>query len=165
MIRETLPTVHQADLAQASGLDVLRGFTEAGVAELVNALHAYSVGAQEASQSSGLHDKELTGVSKPSDRFWPSYPYARYRRGAGLNMVRGGGLARNRLLQDSHDELIARVNKTYVVEDPSDNELTMGRTLRGREQGWDGGEGVDAAIIVRRTFVLFWPSGPFSPII
>ena len=141
MIRQTLPTVHQADLVQASGLDVLRGFTEAGVVELVNALHAYSVGAQEASQSSGLHDKELTGVSKPSDRFWPSYPYDRHRRGAGLDMVGGGGLARNRLLQDPHDELIARVNKTYVVENPSDDELNDGEDVErtGAGAGWGGG--------------------------
>ena len=33
------------------------------------------------------------------------------------------------LLQDWQDELIARVNKTHVVKDPSDDELDDGETV------------------------------------
>ena len=62
MKAETLPTVHQADPAQASGKGALRGSTDAGVAELVNALNALSVGVREAAQGSGVQDKELAEV-------------------------------------------------------------------------------------------------------
>ena len=62
MKAETLPAVHQADLAQASGKGALRGSTDAGVAELVNALNALSVGVQEAAQGSSVQDKELAEV-------------------------------------------------------------------------------------------------------
>ena len=51
---------------------------------------------------------------------------------------------------------MARVNESYVVEDPSDDELNDGRTLtlRARGQGRRRARGVDAATIVRRTFVF-----------
>ena len=63
MKAETLPpAVHQADLAQASGKGALHGSTDAGVAELVNALNALSVGVQEGAQGSGVQDKELAEV-------------------------------------------------------------------------------------------------------
>ena len=62
MKAETLPAVHQADLALASGKGALHGSTDAGVAELVNALNALSVGLQEAAQGPGVQDKELAEV-------------------------------------------------------------------------------------------------------
>ena len=62
MKAETLPAVHQADLAQASGKGALHGSIDAGVAELVNALNTLSVGVQEAAQGSGVQDKELAEV-------------------------------------------------------------------------------------------------------
>ena len=40
------------------------------------------------------------------------------------------------LLQNSQDELIARVNKTHVVGDPSDDELDDAKPLRARAKGW-----------------------------
>ena len=39
------------------------------------------------------------------------------------------------LLQDSQDELMARVNKTHVVEDPSDDELDDGETVESTGEG------------------------------
>ena len=45
----------------------------------------------------------------------------------------------NTLLQDSHDELMARVNKTYVVEDPSDDDLNDGADVESTGAGAGGG--------------------------
>ena len=39
------------------------------------------------------------------------------------------------LLQDSQDELMATVNKTHVVEDPSDDELDDGETVESTGEG------------------------------
>ena len=58
---------------------------------------------------------------------------------------------------------MARVNKTHVVKDPSDNELNDREDVESTGAGAGGGE-VDAATIVRRTFVFLWPSGAFRPI-
>ena len=67
------------------------------------------------------------------------------------------------LLQDSHDELMAGVNKTYVVEDPFEDELNDEEDVEVESTGAGAG-GVDTAIIVRRTLVFLWPSGAFRPI-
>ena len=44
------------------------------------------------------------------------------------------------LLQDSHDDLMARINKTREVEDPSNNELNDGEDVESTGAG-AGGEG------------------------
>ena len=97
MEAETLPAVHQADLAQASGKGALCGFIDAGVAELVNALDALSVGAQEAEQSFGVQDIELAEVLV-NLQMVPGQPAhkGRHRRSPGLDRVKGAEGVRNR---------------------------------------------------------------------
>ena len=65
------------------------------------------------------------------------------------------------LLQDLHDELMARVNKTYAVGDPSDDELNDGEDVErlGAEARARAGGGFDAVTIARRTLIFIWPSG------
>ena len=112
MKAETLPAVHQADLAQASGKGALHGSTDAGVAELVNALNALSVGVQEAAQGSGVQDKELAEVLLVNLQIVPGQPAHK----AAIDAVQAWtGLEEQEefataLLQDSQDELMARVN-------------------------------------------------------
>ena len=127
MKAETLPAVLQADLAQASEKGALHGSTDAGVAELVNALNALSVGVQEAAQGPGAQDKELAKVLV-NLQIVPGQPAHKAANDAvqawtGLEEQEEFATA---LLQDSQDELMARVNKTYVVENPSDDELDDG---------------------------------------
>ena len=136
MKAETLPAVHEADLAQASGKGALHGSTDAGVAELVNALNALSVGVQEAAQGSGVQDKELAEVQVNLE-IVPDQPAHK----AAVDAVQAWtGLEEQEefataLLQDSQDELMARVNKTYVVENPSDDALDDGETVESTGEG------------------------------
>ena len=58
---------------------------------------------------------------------------------------------------------MAKVNKTHIVKDPSDDELKDGEDVKSTGTGAGGG-GVDATTIVRGTFVFLWPSGTFRPI-
>ena len=136
MKAETLPAVHQADLAQASGKGALHGSTDAGVAELVNALNALSVGVQEAAQGSGVQDKELAEVLV-NLQMVPGQPAHKavidaVQAWTGLEEQEEFAIA---LLQDSQDELMARVNKTYVGENPSDDELDDGETVESTGEG------------------------------
>ena len=77
------------------------------------------------------------GVGEPPELSWLDCPQGRHGRGPGLEEQ---GEFATALLQDSHDELMARVNKTHVVEDFSDDKLNDGedRTLRARERGGGG---------------------------
>ena len=133
---ETLPAVHQADLAQASGKGALYGSTDAGVAELVNAPNALSVGVQEAALGSGVQNKELAEVLV-SLQTVPGQPVHK----AAIDAVHAWtGLEEQErfataLLQDSQDELMTRVNRTYVVENPSDDELDDGETVESTGEG------------------------------
>ena len=136
MKAETLPAVQQTDLAQASGKGALHGSTDAGVAELVNVLNALSVGVQEAAQGSGVQDKELAKVLV-NLQIAPGQPAHKAAIDAdqawtGLEEQEEFATA---LLQDSQDELMARVNKTYVVENPSDDELDDGETAESTGEG------------------------------
>ena len=56
------------------------------------------------------------------------------------------------LLQDSHDDLMARISKTRVVEDPSDNVLNNREDVESTGARAGGG-GVDAATIVTKQCV------------
>ena len=113
MKAEILPAVHQADLAQASGKRALHDSRDAGVAELVNARNAFSVGVQEVAQGSGVQDKESAEVLV-SLQIFPGQPAHK----AAIDAVQAWtGLEEQEefataLLQDSQDELMARVNKT-----------------------------------------------------
>ena len=142
MKAETLPAVHQADLAQASGKGALRGFTDTVVVELVNALNALSVGAQEAQQGSGVQDMELAQVLV-NLQIVPGQPAHK----AAIDAVQiWTGLEEQvdfaaALLQDSHDELMATVSKAHVVEDPYDDELNDGEDVESTGAGAGGGGG------------------------
>ena len=127
MKAETLPAGHQADLAQASGKRALRGSADAGVAELVNSLNALSVCAQKAEEGSGVQDIKLVEVLVIL-QIVPAQPTHEVtiddvRALTGLEEQEEFATA---LLQDSRAELMARGNKTWVVEDPSDHELNDG---------------------------------------
>ena len=166
MKAETLPAVHQADLAQASEKGALHGSTDAGVPELMKALNALSVDVQKAAQGSGVQDKELAEVlvNLQIVAGEPAHKAAidAVQAWTGLEEQEEFATA---LLQDSQDKLMARVNKTYVVENPSDDELDDGERRNRWEHGRRGGSrGVDAATIILRTFVFFWPSGAFRPV-
>ena len=104
------------------------------------------------------------GVSEPPDRPWPACPQGRHRRDTGLGSVGGAGEVQTALLQDSHDELMARVNKTHVVEDPFDDELNAREDVESTGAGARGGEGSRCRNYRTQNFRLFWPSGAFHPI-
>ena len=137
MKAETLSAVHQADLAQASGKGALHGSRDAGVAELANALNALSLDVQEAAQGSGVQDKELAEVLV-NLQIVPGQPAHK----AAIDAVQAWtGLLEEQeefataLLHDSQDELMARVDKTYVVENPSDDEPDDGETVESTGEG------------------------------
>ena len=56
---------------------------------------------------------------------------------------------------------MARVNKTYVVENPSDDELDDGETV---ESGVVAGGSMPPPSYTERSG-FFWPSGAFRPVI
>ena len=163
---ETLRVVHQADLAQASinGKGALRGSTDAGVAELGNALITLSVGVHEAARGSDVQDKELDEVLV-NLQIVPGQP----ARKAAIDAVQAWtGLEEQEefataLLQNLQDKLMVRVNKTHVVEDPSDVELDDGETVEST------GEGVVAGGLMPppsyAELFFFSPSGAFRPVI
>ena len=119
--------------------------TDAGVAELMTALNALSVGTQEAEQGPGVQDRAGRGVLKPPDRPCPACSQGRLTRSR-LGQVWRSRRSSQPTCYRICDELIARVNKTYLVEDPSDYKLTDGEDVESTGVGARGG-GVDAATI------------------
>ena len=99
-----------------------------------------SVGAQEAAQGSGVQDIELTEVlvNLQIVPCQPTHKAAIDAVQAWTGMEEQEEFA-NALLQDSHDELMARVNKTHVVEDPSDDDLSDGADVESTGAGAGGG--------------------------
>ena len=83
-------------------------------------------------------------VSKPQDRPWLACLsiQGRHRRVQAWTGLEEQEEFATTLLQDSHDELMASVNTTHVVEDPSDDELNdvEDKTLRAPGRGRGGGE-------------------------
>ena len=164
MKAETLPVVHQADLAQASinGKGALRGSTDAGVAELVNALNVLSVGVQEAAQGSDVQDKELAEVLV-NLQIVPGQPAHK----AAIDAVQAWtGLEEQEefataLLQDSQDTLMARVNKTHIEQDPSNDELDDGETVESTGEGVVAGGSMPPPSYAERSF-FFRPLEHFA---
>ena len=165
---ETLPAVHQANLAQASRKGALRGSadsTDAGGTELVNALNASSVGVQKAAQGSGVQDRELAEVLL-NIQIVPGQPAHKAPIDAILAWT---GLEEKvefatALQQGSHHEWMARYGEQDIRSGyPCGKELNYGQDVESTGAGTGGG-GVNAATIVRTTFVFLWPSGTFCPI-
>ena len=102
----------------------------------MNAFNALSVGVQEAAQGSGVQDKELAEVLV-NLQIVPGQPAHK----AAIDAVQAWtGLEEQEefataLLQDSQGELMARVNKTHVMENPSDDELDDGETVESTDEG------------------------------
>ena len=162
MKAETLPAVHQADLAQASGKGALRSYIDAGVAKFVNALNALSVGAQEAAQGSGVQDTELAEVLV-NLQIVPG----QFAHKASIDVVQSWtGMEEQEefaiaLLQDSHDELMARVNTTYVAEKPSDDQLNDGDDVESTGAGATAGGSIPPPSYTERSY-LFGPLEHFA---
>ena len=91
---------------------------------------------QEAAQGSGVQDKELAEVLV-NLQIVPGQPAHK----AAIDAVQAWtGLEEQEefataLLQDSQDELMARVSKTHVMENPSDDELDDGETVESTDEG------------------------------
>ena len=66
------------------------------------------------------------------------------------------------LLQDSQNELMARVNKTHGVEDPSADELDDGEIVESTGEGVVAGGSMPPPSYAELSF--FWPSGAFRPV-
>ena len=102
----------------------------------MNAFNALSVGVQEAAQGSGVQDKELAEVLV-NLQIVPGQPAHK----AAIDAVQAWtGLEEQEefataLLQDLQGELMARVNKTHVMENPSGDELDDGKTFESTDEG------------------------------
>ena len=100
-----------------------------------------SVGAQEVAQGSDVQYIELAEVLV-NLQIVPGQPAHK----AAIDVVQAWtGMEEqeefaNALLQDSHDELMARVNKTHVAEDPSDDDLSDGADVESTGAGAGGGQ-------------------------
>lgn len=70
------------------------------------------------------------------------------------------------LLQDSHDELMARANniRVYLVEDPNDDKLNDGEDVESTGTGTGGGESRRRHHRISIMFVFFLLSGAFFTI-
>ena len=102
----------------------------------MSAFNALSVGVQEAAQGSGVQDKELAEVLV-NLQIVPGQPAHK----AAIDAVQAWtGLEEQEefataLLQDLQGELMARVNKTHVMENPSGDELDDGETFESTDEG------------------------------